>query len=297
MSGFRQTVRHMVPAALRPVLGGVRRRLIANPLRIGWQRGRLLSNGALDERQRSLLQQIDIRIHHRDGMYAGNGEDYFCVGLSAIECIDDVLSSGSFPEPTDVLDLPCGYGRELRFLVQRFPKAKFTACDIQPAAADFCARAFGAFAVHSKPDVRELSFTGSFDLIWCGSLITHLNRRDTRNLLEVFARYLNPAGVLIVTTNGAFVAERMSSGDTYELPADAISLVLEEYEASGFGYHDYARGAGYFDFHPAGTGYGVSLTSPDAIRELAREVGLKERYFKAAGWAEHQDVFGFALGR
>jgi SAM-dependent methyltransferase len=227
-------------------------------------------------------------------MYAGNAEDYFRAGLSAVECIDQVLSSSQVADVKSVLDMPCGYGRELRFLVQRFPGAQCTACDIQEGAADFCAQAFGTFAAYSQPDIRRVSFPRSFDLVWCGSLVTHLNRADTRDLFALFSRYQNLNGVIIVTTNGEFVGQQMRAGATYDLPAVAISQLLAEYEQTGYGYQDYSRGAGYFDFHPAGKGYGVSLTSPAAIREIAREVGnLEELLFKEHGWADHQDVFAF----
>ncbi|HEV3470317.1 MAG TPA: class I SAM-dependent methyltransferase [Pyrinomonadaceae bacterium] len=292
---LRQQIRRFVPAGLRPHLGALRRRVVAHPLRVRAQRRRLLRDPSLGARQRELLDRVSDRIHFRDGMYAGDGESYFRAGLSAVDCLDDVLRRACPPQIRRFLDLPCGYGRELRFFVLRFPGAAFTACDIQPGAVDFCAREFGARPVYSRPDLSEVSFEEDFDLVWCGSLVTHLDAGATLELLRLFARHLAPGGLAVFTTNGDHVARRMREGGaTYDLPAEYAAAVTGSYARTGQGYHDYPRGQGYFDFHPEGRGYGVSVTAPDWIRAQARRAGpLEEVYFKERGWADHQDVFAF----
>jgi len=96
---------------------------------------------------------VESRISPKDGSYAGNGEHYYKTGLSAIRAIDEALTEARIATVQSVLDLPCGYGRVLRCLVRRFPHAKFTACDLLRAGADFCAKMFGAEAVYSKPEM------------------------------------------------------------------------------------------------------------------------------------------------
>lgn len=281
---LRQQIRKFIPISLRPHLGALRRRLVAHPLRVRAQRKRLLKDPSLTARQRELLDRVSDRIHFRDGMYAGDGEGYFRAGLSAVECLDDVLSRHAPQEIRRFLDLPCGYGRELRFFVLRFPGAAFTACDLQPGAADFCAREFGALPASSRPDLSGLSFAEDFDLVWCGSLVAHLDAGPTLALLRLFARHLAPGGVAVFTANGEHAARRMREGATYDLPADYASAIADSYARKGHGYHDYPRGQGYFDFHPEGRGYGVSVTSPDWVREQARRAGhLEEVYFKERG--------------
>jgi SAM-dependent methyltransferase len=293
---LRQRIRKFVPASLRPHLGALRRRVVAHPLRVRAQRKRLLRDPSLTARQRELLDRVSDRIHFRDGMYSGDGESYFRAGLSAVECLDEALARHAPPEIRRFLDLPCGYGRELRFFVLRFPGAAFTACDIQPGAVDFCAREFGARPAHSRISFAELSFAEHFDLVWCGSLVTHLDAGATFELLRLFARHLAPGGVAVFTTYGDYVAQRMrDEGATYDLPAPSAAAIADSYARTGHGYHDYPRGQGYFDFHPEGRGYGVSVTSPAWVREQARRAGyLEEVYFKERGWWNHQDVFAFA---
>src|SRR5205085_1205813 len=83
---------------------------------------------------------------------------------------------------------PCGYGRVLRFLVRRFPDARVTACELLPDAVRFCAATFNAIPAQSAYELDTLTLGARYDLIWCGSLATHLDARRTRELLPFFAR-------------------------------------------------------------------------------------------------------------
>jgi SAM-dependent methyltransferase len=272
----------------------LRRSLIANPLRVSLQKRRFMRDGALSDEKLKLLSGVNPRIHYSDGMYAGSGEQYFLAGLSALECVNEILISAGIHEVSKLLDMPSGCGRELRFFRLRFPAADLTACDIQPAAVRFCEREFNAKPVLSDPDLSRVSFADRFDLIWCGSLVTHLDADSTVKLLRLFARHLNAGGIAIFTFHGEYVLRRMRDGENYELNPDDVRAMLAEYESSGHAYSDYPRGLGYFTFHPEGTGYGVSLTSPEWLRERLAEIGgIEEIFFRERGWAGHQDVMAF----
>lgn len=128
-------------------------------------------------------------------MYTGDGRRYFSVGMSAIRCVDDALRTCDLADPTTILDLPCGFGRVMRVLAARFPDAKITACDIRPRAVAFCVRRFKAEGVISARDFDELRFGRQFDLIWCGSLLTHMNAAQSLALLDLFARSARVGGL------------------------------------------------------------------------------------------------------
>ncbi|HEY9405201.1 MAG TPA: class I SAM-dependent methyltransferase [Pyrinomonadaceae bacterium] len=279
------TLKQILPRQLRTRLGTVRRRVRALPFRTEAQRRRLLEDQTLAATERELLRQVDSRISPRDTMYTGDGAHYFKVGLSAMGIVEEALRRANLAEVGRVLDLPCGHGRVLRFLARRFPRAKFTACDLDRDGVDFCARAFGATPVYSLTDLDALSFDTPFDLIWCGSLITHLDAHATRALFRLFARHLAPGGLLLFSAHGDFVARRMPSGEfDYMLTPAQVETITRRYAETGFGYEDYA-GEG---------GYGVALTSPAWIRARVGEVGgLKEVYFGERVWDAHHDAFGF----
>jgi SAM-dependent methyltransferase len=227
-------------------------------------------------------------------MYAGDGAHYFSVGLSAIHCIDYALSCAKVGHVESVLDFPCGYGRVLRFLSAHFPVAKVTACELSKDAVQFCVNRFGAWPAYSSIDLSSISFKVKYDLIWCGSLITHLDQAGIDSLLELFGRSLAPGGLVVMTTHGERVAEKMERGEfDYGIAADQIPRVISSYRDTGYGFTDYPDMTAYgADRHA--TGYGVSLTSPDWIRErVAEKLTLKEVSFQPNGWDNHQDVFGF----
>lgn len=226
-------------------------------------------------------------------MYAGDGDHYFRVGLSAIHCIDEGLSQARI-QPRKILDLPCGGGRVLRFLAARFPEAELTVCDLQHDMVDFCARQFGGRAVYSKENLSELSFDDRFDLIWCGSLATHLDAAKIREMLELFDRSLSPAGLVVFTTHGDQAIRMMRDRNmNYGVSREAIRKLVDSYQQTGYGFALYPNVSEY-GVSPAAGGYGVSATAPEWIRSQIRDMERwNEVYFSAHGWDNHQDVFGF----
>ena len=281
------TLKRVVPRGLHPRLGAARRLVRSLPPRTAAQKVRLLEDPALSAGERELLRRASSRVHYEDGMYNGDGAHYFKVGLSALRCIDEAVASAGLVEVRRILDLPCGYGRVLRFLVHRFPAAQITACEIDRAAVDFCVREFGAAPAYSSADLDALDLGARFDLIWCGSLATHLSAEPTLALLKLFRRHLAPAGLVLFTTHGDFVARRLPTKDfDYGLTDEQIARITDAYARDGHAYTDY----------PDRASYGVSLTSPAWVREQARRAGrLREVYFRPRGWDEHQDVYGFVL--
>jgi SAM-dependent methyltransferase len=282
---FTKSLKQVVPKPFWPVLGTVRRSVSTLPGRTERLKQRLLSDPSLSETQRALLGKVSSRIYYNDGMYHGDGVHYLKVGLSAITCINEALEASSLKTVRTILDLPCGGGRVLRFLAQRFPEAEITACELERGPVEFCARTFGAQPAYSSLDLDEVSFEKKFDLIWCGSLVTHLTEVGITALLRLFHRHLETGGLMIFTTHGDFVARRLPTRDfDYGLAPEQIDVIGLDYPTTGYGFADY----------PGEKDYGVSLTSPEWIRARVQELGgLREVYFRERGWDNHQDVFGF----
>jgi len=280
-----QKLKRVVPRPLWPYLGAVRRVVRTVPPRPLLNKKRLLADASLSEYERELLGKVSSRVYYRDGMYTQDGAQYFRVGLGAIRCIDEALARANLKDAGSILDLPCGGGRVMRFLVHRFPEAEITACELASGAVDFCARTFGAQPALSSLHLDEVSFAKKFDLIWCGSLVTHLNETGIVALLGLFRRHLSDNGIMIFTTHGDFVARRMPARDfDYGLEPEQIDRIGIDYLKTGYAFEDY----------PGEKDYGVSLTSPEWIRARVRDLGgLREVFFKERGWDNHQDVFAF----
>jgi SAM-dependent methyltransferase len=283
--GLVKTLKRVVPRRLHRPLGVSRRWLRTIPPRTEIQKQRLLSDPSLSKSERELLSKVSSRIYYKDGMYDGDGAHYYKVGLSAISCINEAVARAGLKAVRSILDFPCGSGRVLRFLVRRFPEAEITACELQRGPVEFCVRTFGARPALSSLNLDEVSLGKKFDLIWCGSLVTHLNERGIVALFQLFRRHLAGGGLMIFTTHGDFVQHRIPTRVfDYGLEAEQIARIRTDYPKTGYGFEDY----------PGEKNYGVSLTSPQWIRARLAEVGeFREVFFHERGWDHHQDVFAF----
>jgi SAM-dependent methyltransferase len=180
-----------------------------------------------------------------------------------------------------ILDFPCGYGRVLRMLRARFPHATIVAGDIKPPMLRFAQRTFGAVPFLSSPQISELSMPHTFDLIWCGSLVTHLDEPGTVDLLRFFYSQLAPGGLCVFSAHGPLSAEGIH---IYGLTPGAKTQVLAGYHEHGYGYADYEQ----YD------NYGISIVSHERMSELAQRVGdWRQVYYVPYGWDYHHDVYGY----
>jgi SAM-dependent methyltransferase len=234
-----------------------------------------------------------------DAMYDGRDGHYVSVGLSALRAIDDALDDAP-ALPRRILDLPCGHGRVTRVLRARFPEAAITVCDLDRGGVDFAAARFGARGVYSVEDFRALDFGESYDLIWVGSLVTHLPEQQARRFLDCMARHMAPRSVLVVTSHGARVEARLRAWAygldrthvearlrswNYGVAPEAVSGLLEDHARTGYGYRDY----------PGRWGYGVSLVSREWVAETLSEGPLRLHRYSEAAWDDHQDVLVMRL--
>ena len=208
-------------------------------------------------------------------------EGYYRVGLAALAYIRLALDVAGADEPRNILDLPSGYGRVLRMLKAAFPDADLTACDIDRAAVDFCVEAFGAIPAYSTEDPSDLRLAGDYDLIWCGSLLTHLDAEGWRRFLPWFERHLREEGILVFTTHGRSIADEVGTRRR-EFAVRDLNALVAAYEDAGFGYEPYPN-------HEMD--YGVSLSSPAWVcRELERCPSLKLIMYTEQGWDGFQDT-------
>jgi SAM-dependent methyltransferase len=275
---------------------------------------RIPGGGARGGDQDSL--DVIQEISPRDEMYVRDKEThYFRVGRAALSSITLALEAAQREAPRRILDLPCGYGRVLRFLKAAFPDASLTACDVNADAVEFCAGTFDAAPVVAPSDPTNLVIGGEFDLIWCGSLLTHLDVGRWRALLGALNSCLAPQGVVVFTTNGAYAADLLriaarkqglaiapshgvpdgaELGDTrigeiaesyFLIPRDDMQAMLAAYDATGFGYANYSED----------DDYGQSLSSPAWVcKELESLPSMRLVLYTERGWDAVQDVVACA---
>jgi SAM-dependent methyltransferase len=209
---------------------------------------------------------------------------YFQQAQSALESIELALLAARKEEVRRILDFGCGHGRVLRMIKAAFPEAHLTACDIERGAVDFCAETLGAAPVYSREDPEEIGLQeANFDLIWCGSLLTHLDRARWNGFISLFDSLLGSQGVLVFTTHGRAAAKRLRTGriDYSSLDKAEVDHLVDDFESTGFAYRDF----------PHLNDYGTSLASPSWICSwLERQSRLRLVLFTEKGWDNHQDV-------
>ena len=228
-------------------------------------------------------------ISPNDVMHRSDPHRYFLLGRLAMETIERFRAlSGSAPTKT-VLDLPSGHGRGFRFLRAAFPNAAIAACDVDRDAVDFCARSIDARPIYSTVDVRAIPLQETYDLIWCGSLFTHIHAEQWRALLQLFSEHLSDSGLLVFTSHGRTHADRLRSKRTNLGLSDwAARAVVSDYDRFGFGYQNYA----------GKEGYGISLSSPSWVSsQIAETRGLRLIAYSEQGWAESQDAVACVRSR
>jgi SAM-dependent methyltransferase len=280
-------IRHPALAPSRRIVRALQRRMqrLAD---LPSARKALLVSEALSGDEKRLLSQVSLRVHPNDDMYPlGTGRHYLSLGFSARRAIMAALAHTPCGPIRAILDLPSGYGRILRFLKVSFPNATiFCACDINAEAVDFCRRQFNASAVVSNTDFAKVSFPWSFDLIWSGSLLTHVSETDAIELLRLFYRSLSPNGLCVFTMHGrTSVAWLESRAETYGLTEADIRRVLSDYAGKGYAYADY----------PTRPGYGISIGTRTRIIEMASAVGnWSFSSFHERMWSDHHDVYAFS---
>lgn len=226
------------------------------------------------------------KISFRDEMFTGNLEHYLSVGNSALENIELALelSGKKFEDIENILDLPCGHGRVMRHLVKRVDPQKITGCDLDFEAVEFCISEFGCKGLFSNVVFEKINLQNQYDLIWVGSLFTHLNKELFRRLLKVLIDNLKSGGILIFSAHGSFSLE-IIDGYAGIIPDDRkeISAILQ---SEGF----------YFTPYENLTDYGISISLKSFVEQNLEELfgnNVRLLNFREKGWDNHHDVYSY----
>lgn len=243
------------------------------------------------------LPGVPGRVHPDDTMLydesAQSIEDYLRAARSAVDNLERALSEvgRSFEDVESCLDFGCGYGRVLRLLRERIPPAKITACDVDRKGVRFCARELGVRPLCSSFDVARIRLE-TYDLIWSGSVFTHLDETACRRLLAKLGHALVPgSGVLVFSIHGQLSLDNLGHfyGGSYAACAGDIRREVGE---RGICFRPYPVGS--FGRFPVP--YGMTWHRPEYFEELAVELfgdGLELRAWWPHGWDGHHDVLVF----
>src|SRR5580693_2657322 len=119
---------------------------------------------------------------------------YFATGRSGLKAVQLAQLAARKADFGSILDMACGHGRVLRWLQAAYPQAQLAACDLLADGVEFCARVFGATPVQSTTSPNVDMFPGRYDLIWVGSLLTHVDADQWVQFIALWHELLAPDG-------------------------------------------------------------------------------------------------------
>lgn len=221
-----------------------------------------------------------------DDMWQAGEDWYFDVGENAIEIILSGLTYSWLNDVQSILDLPCGFGRVTRHLRNAFPGAQIFCCDLNREGVDFCRETFSGFGIYSHPDLLKAPLM-AYDVIWVGSLFTHLDQYRTTSWLTHLCSCLNENGILIATFHGPWsIVAHEKYGSLID--KDSWLSIIHQYKENGYGYAPYPQ---FED-----PNYGVSLVSSSKLIDISSRIpGVRILSYTERGWGGNHDVL--VLGR
>lgn len=237
------------------------------------------------------LEGLDGRVHFNDFMLVDDSpegvETYRTRALNVIGLIDRSLEAAgrSVGDVRRWLDFGCGYGRVLRFLVQRVDPDRVYASDVIDEGVEFCASEFGVHPLHSTAALRDLDL-GRFDFLYAISVLTHLDEENETAMMEFLHRSLEPGGIALFTTHGQWSLDHLDFyGEIYVEMHDDLARRVRE------------RGLAYVPYHHyAGDDYGMTWHSAEYVQSRMAELhgdSMRLLFFEPHGLDHHQDVFAY----
>jgi SAM-dependent methyltransferase len=195
---------------------------------------------------------------------------YFKTGKEALQSIENIIVSigKSFEHIQSFLDFASGYGRFTRFLIQEIDPVKIWVSDIYQGAVDFQVKYFKVNGFYSETDPHKLQFPRKFEIIYVGSLFSHLPANRFQEWLSRLYGILEDDGILIFSTHGESLCPPQNqldpSGFTFLGMSESESLSVEE--------------------------YGSTFVTKDWVERMAKKLGINYIYFlERELWA--QDIY------
>jgi len=226
--------------------------------------------------------QVIQTIHPDDQMWITSPEHYFAVGESGLMCVRRA-NDLAFGSPIKrILDLPCGHGRVSRYLRAYYPDAAMAFCDIDRSGVDFCSEVFGGTPIYSQPELTAVDIGSDYDVIWVGSLFTHVDRERTERWLRYLCSRLSERGVVVATFHGPAALDIQDRYKLWGLTEEQRERIGVSFEASGYGYEPYL-------FIESGD-YGISVSKPEEIIKIAATIPGRVLLYSERLWADNHDV-------
>jgi SAM-dependent methyltransferase len=265
-----QAVRPFVPVQFYPILAPVYR----------WRRRVQLKRIEEGDR-RYLAVHPGLKVPPPELRYNVVGpctiEQFLRGGEQTVDDIEAALRSidKSLSQIRELLDFGCGCGRLVSALQgRRLTDLRVTACDVDERAIRWCRQSLENIKFVANDALPPSPFENeSFDLVWCGSVFTHLDENHQDLWLDEINRILKPNGILLASVHGPHLWEP-------RLP----SWTIGNLRTKGLVFARTGADAG---IHPSW--YQVAWHTEKYIREHWASV-FEIRGYRPRGFNDYQDI-------
>lgn len=233
-------------------------------------------------------QGFNFEISDRDEMfrfvvpgYSNAGDAYLAYMQSGGRMMNVVslLADFAFKGLSNVrsfLEFACGYGRFTRHWVMKYPPERTFVSDIYKEAVDWQHQQLGVCGVYSTPSPKEFPLVATFDIIFVGSLFSHLPKNLFEEWLKKLFGMLSPNGVIAFSVH-----------DSRLLPYTKFKFFRKKKQL----FHYFGRSESNSLSRKI---YGTSHVSEKYVAELINKVcpesrGVYRRF--ANGLYENQDIY------
>jgi SAM-dependent methyltransferase len=229
-------------------------------------------------------------VHRNDLMFEsgvpGAAQAYMRVGQSAVGVCQQSLAcvGKTWDDIGSALDFGCGHGRVARHLAAALPSSgapRLTVTDLDPEGVRFVTQHFGARGVRSDGPLADLD-VGRHDLIWAGSVATHLPEATWQEWIAFVRRSLKAHGLFVFSSHGPQCLDRDFNEEWTRARASSRAAL----ENSGYAYVPYS--------YSLDGDYGLAAQTEDRIARDLMSVGLRPVLHLPEGW-EYQDVHAYRL--
>lgn len=184
---------------------------------------------------------LNLAIHKNDLMFlqiliAKNGNvdaalnEYYHVGYETAQLLKGIVAGKPIQ---NLLDFGAGYGRVARFLSLAFSNStNVFASDIKEEAVNFNRNSLNLNGLNHSTEIASYNPIVKFDLIFAGSVFTHLPEADSEKWLHALAESLEKDGMLVfsvhnirsfgVSKTAHFAFKKLSEDSFFDSVEDSI---------------------------------------------------------------------------
>ena len=191
-------VRCLVPIQMYPLLSPIYR----------WERKRKIRH-IQEQDLRYFTEHPHARIPSIDLRTSVVGpctiDEFIQGGEQTVEDIEDALASVNCSMGTisTFFDFGCGCGRLLLTASQRWVNVSLYGCDVDHRGIQWCRNNLDSVELIVNEPLPPLPYNNDmFDVIWCGSVFTHLDENHQDLWLNELKRIMKTGGILLASVHG-----------------------------------------------------------------------------------------------